>query len=214
MNRQTHFSRPVRSAMIGFLSLTAIVVAAALAKAAGLVEVAVEQRVFGLAIGAMIVVAGNFLPKMRPLNMNRGSPAKTTAAERVAGWVLSLAGLAYIALFVFAPLHQASHVSSIIGIGAIVLLAVDWTWWARNALFGGRQQLEDTPELSRRSAQKRKPALWLLTAFFYVLAIACVTFLFYDTPSGHQIGSWSIVVFASIYAVLYGFLGDKKGSCK
>ena len=200
--------------MIGFLSLMAIVVAAALAKASGLVEVGVEQRVFGLAIGAMIVVAGNFLPKMRPLNMDRGNPAKTTAAERVAGWVLSLAGLAYIALFVFAPLKQARHVSSIIGIGAIVLIAVGWTWWARGVLFGGRQPLEGMPESSRRSAQKRKPAIWLLTTFFYVLAIACVTALFFDTPSGHQIGAWSILVFASIFAVLYGFLDDKQRSCK
>ena len=200
--------------MVGFLSLTVIVVATALAKAAGLVEVAVEQRVFGLVIGAMIVVIGNFLPKMRPLNMDRIDPARTTAAERLAGWVLSLAGLVYIALFVFAPLNHARHVSSIIGIGAIVLIALDWTWLARSVLFGTRHRLQDAPQISRRPAQKNKPALWLLCAFFYVLTAACITFLFHDTPWGHQIGSWSIVIFASIYAVLYGFLGDNQRSCK
>lgn len=214
MDRQTHFPRPVRSAVIGFLSLTVIAIAVALAKTAGLIEVAVEQRLFGLVIGAMIVVTGNFLPKMRPLNMGRGSPAKTTAAERLAGWVLSLAGLAYIALFVFAPLEQARHVSSIIGICALVLIVLDWTWLARSMLFGRRDHLEDPPESRRRPTQGRKTAIWLLFAVFYVLAAACITFLFSDTARGHQIGSWSIVVFASIYAVLYGFLGDKRRSCK
>lgn len=214
MGRQTQFSRPARPAVIGFLSLAAIVIAIAIAKAAGFIEVAVEQRLFGLVIGVMIVVTGNFLPKMRPLNMGRGNPAKTTAAERLAGWVLSLAGLAYIALFVFAPLNQARHISSIIGIVAIVIIALDWTWLARSVLFGGRQPLEGAPGTGRRPARERKTAVWLLVAFFYVLAVACVTFLFYDTPSGHQIGSWSIVVFSSVCAVLYGFLGDKDRSCK
>ena len=213
MGRQSHIARPVRSAVIGFLILTALAIAIAIARAAGIVEVAVEQRVLGLVIGAMIVVTGNFLPKMRPLNTAHGDPAKTTAAERLAGWVLSLAGLAYIALFVFAPLDQARHVSSIIGIGAIVLIALDWTWLARSVLFRARQPVEGSSETSQSALQRRTLATWLLFAFFYVLAVACVTFLFGDTRWGHQIGAWSIVAFSSAYALLYGFLGDKH-SCK
>lgn len=211
--RQTHVVHPVRSTMIGFLGLSAILVAIALGRFAGLIEITVEQRLFGLVIGTMIIVTGNFLPKMRPLNLGRGDRAKTSAAERLAGWVLLLAGLAYIALFVFAPLNQARHISSIIGICAIVVIAVNWTWLARNVLFGSRQQLAGTTALSRSTVRKQKLAAWLLFAFFYVLAVACVSFLFHDTRWGQQIGAWSIVAFASSYALLYGFLGDKR-SCK
>jgi hypothetical protein len=209
MELKTHIASPARSTVIGFLFLVAIAMAMALARAIGLVDVAVEQRVLGLVIGAMIVVTGNFLPKMRPLNVDQGNPARTTAAERLAGWVLLLAGLAYIALFVFAPVDQARHFSSVIGIGAIGIIAVDWIWLARSVLFATRKPTGNTSEMGRRLTRKRKAAIWLLVAFFYVLVTACVTFFFYDTPRGHQIGSWSIVVFSSIFALFYGFLGDK-----
>lgn len=209
MDKQMHIARPVRSTVIGFLSLTTIAVAITLARATGLIEVALEQRVLGLVIGAMIAVTGNFLPKMRPLNTARGNRARATAAERLAGWVLLLAGIVYLALFAFAQLDQARRVSSIIGIGAILVIAADWAWLARSVLSSAGKQLEDAPELSRSAMQTRKLAASLLIAFFFVLAVACVTFLFGDTPWGHQIGSWSIVAFSSIYALLYGFLGDK-----
>lgn len=209
MELKTHIASPVRSAVVGFLVLVAIAMAMALARAIGLVDVSVEQRVLGLVIGAMIVVTGNFLPKMRPLNLGRGNPARTTAAELLAGWVLVLAGLAYIALFIFAPVNQARHFSSVIGIGAIGIIAVDWIWLALYMLFATPKPADDTSEMGRRLTRKRKTAILLLVAFFYVLATASVTFFFYDTPWGHQIGSWSIVVFSSIYALCYGFLGDK-----
>lgn len=59
MDRQTHFPREVRLAVIGFLSLMAVVIAIGFAKAAGLVNVAVEQRVLGIVIEATIVVHFN-----------------------------------------------------------------------------------------------------------------------------------------------------------
>ena len=59
MGQQAHFSREVRLAVIGFLSLVAVVIAIGFAAAAGLVDIAVEQHVLGMVIGAMIVVHFN-----------------------------------------------------------------------------------------------------------------------------------------------------------
>jgi len=212
MNTQTPFTRPVKTAVLSFIGLTAVAMAFAAARKMGVIEPAVATRAIGLVIGLMVVVTGNLLPKMRPLNSPRGNPAKVTAAERFAGWILVLAGIAYLALFLFAPLDQALPVSSIIGMGALVVIAANWMWLARGALFRGRQKAEGTVALSERAAEKRKLVIWLLFAFFYVVATACVAFLFGQKPWVHELALWMVVGFGMIYAALYAVLESKRSA--
>jgi hypothetical protein len=210
MNVQIACKRPTARAAFAFMSLVGIVTALAAAKGMGLLEAAAARRAIGLLIGVMALVIGNFLPKLRPLNSPQANPTKGMAAERFAGWILVLAGVAYIALFLFTPLAQAGRLSSVVGISALVAIAANWTWLGRAALWRSRQFAGTTARLTEQ-AEDRKLVIWLLFAFAYVFATASSVFLFHNRPWVHDLGSWVVLGFGTTYAVLYGVLESKRG---
>lgn len=204
------FARPVKAAVFGFLGLIAAAMAVALAERTGVIEPAAAKRTMGLVIGVMVVVVGNLLPKMRPLNTSGGNPARATAAERFAGWTLVLAGIAYIALFALAPLDLARPASSIIGIAAMVVIAANWAWLVRDVLSRPHPSGQDTAALTQQAAEKRRLIAFLLFAFFYVLAAACAKFLLNDQRWVNELGSWMMVGFCILYAALIAVLDFKR----
>src|SRR6185295_5166308 len=111
MNSDTVFTRPVKAALFGFLSLMGVAMGIAIARETGLIEAPVAKRALGLIIGITIVITGNLLPKLRPFGSPRGNHSRAALVERFTGWGLVLTGVAYVALFVFAPLNQAGTVS-------------------------------------------------------------------------------------------------------
>ena len=209
MNTQNACIRSIPRAAFAFIGLVGILTAVAGAKGMGFLEAAAARRAIGLLIGVMALVIGNFLPKLRPLHSPGANPAKGMAAERSAGWILVLAGTAYIVLFLFEPLDQAGRLSSAIGIIALVAIAAKWGWLGRVALFG-RQIAEKTDGLSER-AEGRRLVVWLLAAFSYVFATACLVFLFPNRPWVHDLGSWIVLGFGIMYAIVYGVLESKRG---
>ena len=211
MSMQIVCSRPTARALVAFLSLAGIVTAVAAAKGMGFLEAAAARREIGLLIGVMALVIGNFLPKLRPLNSPDANPAKGMAAERFAGWILVPAGIAYVALFLFAPLEQAGRFSSVTGICALMAIAANWVWLRRAALWRSRQTAGKTACLTER-AEERKLVVWLLSAFAYVFATASSVSLFRNTPWVHDLGSWIVLGFGMMYAVLYGVLESSR-SC-
>jgi len=209
MNTQNACIRSIPRAAFAFIGLVGILTAVAGAKGMGFLEAAAARRAIGLLIGVTALVIGNFLPKLRPLHSPCANPAKGMAAERSAGWILVLAGTAYIVLFLFEPLDQAGRLSSAIGIIALVAIAAKWGWLGRVALFG-RQIAEKTDGLSER-AEGRRLVVWLLAAFSYVFATACLVFLFPNRPWVHNLGSWIVLGFGIMYAIVYGVLESKRG---
>lgn len=211
MNTQTLFTRPVKAAVFSFLGLTAAMLAIAMAQKMGVIEAADVKRALGLILGVMVVVTGNFLPKTRPLNAPGVNPAAAAAvAERMAGWVLALVGIAYIVLFAFAPLDQARTISSILGIAAMVLIAANWAWLVRGALFGGRETSDETAGERKYAAEKRRLIVPLLFAFFYALATACAVFLLHDRHQIDEVSWWMFLGFWMIYAFLMVVLDSKR----
>ncbi len=173
MDIQTSLADPLKASVFGFLGIMAAVAAIAIAGKLGILEAAAEQRAMGLAIGIMVISMGGFLPRLKPLGA-QGDTAKTLAAERAAGWILVLAGLLYLGLFLFAPLGQARHLSALLGIGTIALVALIaayWLWLARGALMRGRK----AAVLDGR-ARRQMLTVKLLAVFFYVFATACIAF--------------------------------------
>jgi len=210
MNSQTVCTRPVRTTVFSFLGLLGVVALFALAKGKGVIEPAVARRAIGLLVGAMIVIVGNLVPKLRPLNSPSSDPAEAGAAERSAGWTLVLAGIVYIALFAFAPLDVAGRFSSFIGIGAIAVIAVNWTWLAQGTLFRSTKSVEDMRELNREEVEQRKVMISLLFGLLYVLAGTWVVFLVRDKSWGRDLGSWMILTFGTLYAVVYAVLESRR----
>src|SRR5262249_44699944 len=100
----------------------------------------------------------------------------------------------------------------VIGISALTAIAGNWAWLRRTALWAGRQIAGKTAGLTGQ-AEERKLVIWLLFAFAYVFATASSVSLFHDRSWVHDFGSWIVLGFGMMYAVLYGVLESKRGCC-
>ncbi len=202
MNVRACSVRPICSAVAGFLGVTLIAMFFGLAYKMGVIDSAIAKRAIGLTIGFMLVVIGNFLPKLRPLHSSRAK-ANSTAIERLAGWILVLVGCGWISLFMFAPLNQARFAAALIGIGAVIWITVIWTWFARRTIFSIRRGNVGTSIPFAVPAGPRRIISYLLFAFFFVVITARVKFLFAEKHLADQLTSWMLFVFGMLYAGLF-----------
>lgn len=208
MSTQAVYTRPLKTMMLGFLAFTLAAAGLAFAQKMGFIDAPLEKRAMGLILGAVIVVTGNFLPKTRPLTApGVNPPGPAAAAERFAGWTLFVVGIAYIALFAFAPLDQARKISAVLGIAAMIYVAASWAWMLRGALSGGQEEMLTG---KHRAAEKRKVIMPLLFAFFYVLATSSMVFLLHDRSQIEKAGWWMFLGFWLLYAALMMVLGRKR----
>jgi len=211
MSTSTVYTRPVKTMVFGFLGFAAAAGALAAAQKLGALDPETVKRGLGLLIGVIVVVTGNFLPKVRPLDAPGVNPEQAAAAaERLAGWILVVAGLAYIGLFAFAPLERARMVASILGISAMILIAADWAWLVRGALLGGRGDPEETAADRARAAAKRRLMVSLLFAFFYAFATACMVFLLRDRHLIDEVSWWMFLGFWLMFAFVSVVLDRKR----
>jgi hypothetical protein len=210
MSTQPVYTRSVKTMILGFLGFGLAAAALAFADKFGYLNPPAVKRFMGLIIGVMIVITGNFLPKTRPLNApGVNPPGPAAAAERFAGWVLVVAGIAYVGLFVFAPLDQARKISSIIGIVAMIYVAASWAWMMRGAVLGGR---EESPVDQQRAGERRKLMLPLLLAFFYAIATASAVFLLPNRRLIEEVSWWLFLGFWLLYSALMVALDRKRWS--
>jgi len=196
------------SALFGFLGAGLVAAVAAMTSRVGVIETDVANRIIGLALGLMIVLIGNSLPKLRPFNRTRGNTRPATV-ERFSGWLLVLAGIAWVVLFALAPLDQAKRIAALIGSGALTIVAVSWIWVAVRAYFVRSGEREVTSTVAERTAKWQLTAS-LLFAFFYVFVVACLKFLVSQAQFANELSIWMLTAFWVLYAVLYA-LGRGKG---
>jgi hypothetical protein len=194
-----------RSALFGFLGAGWVAAVAAVADRTRVVETGLANRIIGLALGLMIVFIGNSLPKLRPFNRTSGNTRPATV-ERLSGWLLVLAGISWVALFALASLDQAKRVAALIGITALVVVGVSWTWVAVAAFTAGAQP----PTPSEHAAQKWQLTTSLLFAFFYVFVVACLKFLMSQTAFANELSIWMLTAFWLLYAVFFAL--GRRGS--
>jgi hypothetical protein len=205
MITHTASRRPVCSAVSGFLGVTLIAMALGLANKIGVIDADVAKRGIGLAIGLMTVVIGNYLPKLRALAWARVN-VRSAETERMSGWMLVLTGIAWIALFSFVPLNQARHVSAMIGISALTIIAVNWAWHARRGLLLIPKEQEASTISSVQTAGKHRIVGYLLFAFFYAFVTACIKFLFDEKQVADKLTSWMLFALCILYAALFAAL--------
>jgi|HubBroStandDraft_5_1064220.scaffolds.fasta_scaffold07627_2 hypothetical protein len=201
----------VTTMVLGFLALSAIATFFGIGARYGLVAPTAARRAIGAVIGVMFIVTGNFLPKMRPLNTPATEPTSATTAERVAGWILVLVGFADVALFMFAKLEPARAISSIIGIGAIAVIAANWAWLARGVLFGRSQTVGGKTTLYRAPTERRRIMIWLLFAIFYLSATAAVKLFVSDPGASDKVATWMLVAFGVLYSLTAYWNSPRKG---
>jgi hypothetical protein len=120
----------------GFVVMTAVTAGRLLAIALGVKLVdavglggTLLERAQGVAIGLVLMVIGNMVPKIiGPLAAGRCSPAQLQSDQRFAGWAFTVAGLAYAVVWMFAPLAPAQTASTLFCAAAVVLVAGRLAW--------------------------------------------------------------------------------------
>ena len=126
MNSTTRTDFGSRVIAWGFLGLLVVIAGLAIGKKTGLVDYDVAKRGVAMALGAMMIGAGNLLPKFRLFDAPGRNPARILSAERLAGWTFVLGGIAYVVIWALAPIENAMLVSSIVGLGAFAFVALSW----------------------------------------------------------------------------------------
>ena len=103
------------------------------AEGAGMIGADGARRITQVLIGLMLAGYANLMPKQ--LGPARGSPRAEAAAQaalRTGGWSLTLAGVAYAALWLFAPLELADT-AGIVVVSTAMLLTVGYAVFAFTA---------------------------------------------------------------------------------
>jgi hypothetical protein len=183
---------------IGFLLLTAVMLAFAIAHRNGVVDATVAFRGIGTCVALMAIVTGNFLPKLRPLGATAGDVDRVAAAERRAGWLLVLMGLALAGVFLLAPVALARWIAPVVALGGVGLIELDWIWtvWITRPASGENVRAQGAP-----ARERRRIAGSLLFGLAYVLVTASLKFISEDTSRLRSLGAWSVVGFAIAYSV-------------
>ena len=82
-----------------------------------------DERINGVVIGLILMWFGNMMPKQGPeASCVQGDPATHQTMRRFGGWVFAVAGLAYIGVWLVAPLEKANFIASAIVAGSLLLL--------------------------------------------------------------------------------------------
>ena len=119
-------SKPITSSLALAGLLIAVSIGLAYLRRLGVVGAETPARGAMVLTGVLLAVYGNVIPK----SVSRSS-AKGESLERVTGWATVLAGIAYAAIWAFAPIEMAAIAS----MGAILIgfvSVVGYCMWLRS----------------------------------------------------------------------------------
>ena len=194
MSTEPHRAYSGISATMSVMGLCAILITFAVAKEFGLVGGEVAKRAVGMAIGAVLIVSGNVLPKFTlPLSMRTQNPERAMATERFAGWTFVLTGLVFVAAWLFVPLEHVKLVSSLVGLGAFGVVFASWVRFVRGEHSKDRLQLPAAESLAAQSEDAlagRGSLIMVLHAVLWVFVI-----LLSDSIWGDGVAQWLAVFF-------------------
>jgi hypothetical protein len=177
MNPSAQSLAPLRSVVVTITAVLAAVAAVAVGRKTGVLEPELAKRLGVLVFGIMLAVLGNYLPKF----VAPWSTPATMAARRFAGWVFVVAGSAYVATCLLAPMPQAIVASSVIGIGAFVLAGANWTRVVRRT-----ERVHGVSPEARLDAQRptevgvQQVAPHILLSLFFVFVVFLIDALWED----------------------------------
>ena len=119
----------IRNSLIGALLVFALSAALAFSHHRGWIAQATAERGWGVSMGLLLVVVGNFIPKtLEPLARNRAADGKVQALQRFSGWAFVLGGVAYAAIWLVAPIEYANHASTALLATVVVVVVARAVW--------------------------------------------------------------------------------------
>ena len=195
----------VATPTIGFLALTAVLVAVALGQRAGAIAPALAFRAIVAGLGLMTLLAGNFLPKLRPLAASEGRTTRIAASERRAGRMLVVMGLALVALSLLAPVEVTRRIAPLVALAGVGWIELDWMWtaWISRPTPG-------EAAVSRSGGERRIIAAWMLFGLAYLLVTASLKFMVTDARWARDLGAWIVIGFTFAYSLMLVILDRRK----
>ena len=215
MTNRNAFSNPVWTAISSFLFLSLVMLGLGLSERGHLVDPESAQRAIGLLVGFVLIVTGNYTPKIRPLRGLVRNSASTAASERFAGWVLLLGGVFEVSAFAVAPLALARAISAYLA--ATIVLAIGCNWlslvWRARSIDGPITTENETARMEQ--AHGVREFLFLLLAVSWILATTFAKYLWPD-PTWNK-SAMAAVFLGVLYATIIPFLKStdrwKSGRC-
>jgi hypothetical protein len=193
MSTETKSNTTLALLILGAVAFVAVILGFAIAKKLGYVEALEAKRAGAIAIGCVLIIAGNIVPKLRLFSGQGFDAGRVVGAERVAGWMLVLAGLAFVGLWVFAPSDDLMIYSSLVGLCAFGLVGLIWMGLALRP----RAPAEAAAESNDSARVKRLALSQILFALFWVFAIFLA-----DSLWGDVVSRWMAVGYVVIAGVL------------
>ena len=95
---------------------------------AGLSEI-LGDRLSGAAIGGVLIVMGNYIPKkLQPLGARICGQKEAQAMQRFSGWAFVLGGMVYSLAWLFLPPARSDTVATSAVVISVLLVMSHWLW--------------------------------------------------------------------------------------
>jgi len=115
--------KPILSGILFGLLILIVALALKFAAARHLVSVDMPMRAIQILVGLMMALYGSAIPKKLP-RFREGDNGLVQSLQRTTGWLLTVAGLGYAAVWALVPLSEAAGWSMAVVGAAIALVAV------------------------------------------------------------------------------------------
>lgn len=102
-----------------------LVMAFGVGKLTGTVDPLLARRGVGAMLGLMLMATGNFVPKLRLFQSAPGA-GQGEAIDRFAGWTFVLCGVAFAAVFLWAPADRVFIIPPLIVLAGFLAVLARW----------------------------------------------------------------------------------------
>jgi len=205
MSTENQKKTPGKITGITLLILFVCLIALGVSKATGFIESNQAQQGFGIVLGLILVLLGNFLPKLvLPLSQRGDDPHKAIRNERMAGMLFVLTGALIVSVWLFVTQEYRMMVSSVVGLSVISLVFAQWA----HGVFGGLSESQIESKLERLNVEiplsQRLAVFGILYTLFWVFAMFLA-----DAVWGDSVAQGMVIPFIIISAVLLSFMTIK-----
>jgi len=197
-----------KSGMVSGVLLLVLIISLmglAILKVTGFIENNMAQQGVGVVLGGMLILLGNYMPKLvLPLGILGDNAPKLNKLERIAGNAFVLTGGLVVSVWVLAPQDIRMLLSAILVLVVFALLASVWS----RSLFGGLSEKKLEAKLAGVDIQVRSNQRLAVFGFLYVILWVFAIFLA-DAVWGDRVSQGMVLPFIIISAVVISFVTIK-----